>query len=58
MKTIHNTTGSKQVNIVTEASGAVRAFYVQVYGNEAQVLQAKTFSTVKNAEKWADRVLA
>ena len=58
MTTIKNTTGSKAVNITTDATGRVRAMYVQIYNNEQQVLQAKDFSTIKNAEKWAKKILA
>jgi len=54
MTTITNTTGSKAVNMMTEADGMVRAFYVQ--GD--QVLQAKSYTTIKRAEKWARKVLA
>ena len=58
MTTITNTTGSKAVNITTDATGRVRAMYVQIYNNEQQVLQTKDFSTIKNAEKWAKKILA
>ena len=58
MTTIKNTTGSKAVNITTDATGNVRAMYVQIYNGEEQVLQVKTFSSIKNAEKWANKVLA
>ena len=37
-------------------TGNVRAMYVQIYSGEQQVLQAKTFTTVKNAEKWANKI--
>ena len=57
MTTLKNTTGSKAVNISTDANGNVRAMYVQIYNREQQVLQAKTFTTVKNAEKWANKIL-
>jgi hypothetical protein len=57
MTTLKNTTGSKAVNITTDATGNVRAMYVQFYNGEQQVLQAKTFTTVKNAEKWANKIL-
>jgi hypothetical protein len=57
MKTFKNTTGSKAVNISTDATGNFRAMYVQVYNGEEQVLQAKTFANVKNAEKWATTIL-
>jgi hypothetical protein len=57
MTTLKNTTGSKAVNITTDASGNVRAMYVQIYNNEQQVLQAKSFTSVKTAEKWATKLL-
>lgn len=57
MTTFTNTTGSKAVNITTDATGNVRAMYVQVYNGEQQVLHSKTFSTIKNAEKWANKIL-
>jgi hypothetical protein len=58
MTTLKNTTGSKAVNISTDATGNVRAMYVQIYKGEEQVLKAKTFKTVKNAEKWANKILS
>ena len=57
MKTISNETGSKLVNIRQDYMGLYRAMYVQVYNNEQQVLESKTFATIKNAEKWANEVL-
>ncbi len=57
MTTIKNSTGSKAVNISTDATGNVRAMYVQIYQGEQQVLQAKTFANVKNAQKWAAKIL-
>jgi len=57
MTTLKNTTGSKEVNISTDATGNVIAMYVQIYNGEQQVLKAKTFKTVKNAEKWANKIL-
>ena len=57
MKTISNETGSKLVNIRQDYMGLYRAMYVQVYNNEQQVLESKTFATIKNAEKWANKVL-
>jgi len=57
MTIISNTTGTKAVNITTDGTGAVRAMYVQVYSGEQQVLQSKSFASVKNAEKWANRIL-
>ncbi len=57
MTNLKTTTGSKAVNITTDATGNVRAMYVQIYNGEQQVLQAKTFTTVKNAEKWANKIL-
>lgn len=58
MTTIKNTTGSKAVNITKDANGNVRAMYVQIYNGEQQLLEAKTFATTKNAEKWANRILS
>lgn len=57
MKTLKNTTGSKAVNITTDATGNVRAMYVQIYNGEQQVLQAKTFANSKNATRWANKIL-
>jgi hypothetical protein len=57
MATITNTTGTKAVNISTDATGTIRAMYVQIYNGEQQVLQAKSFSSVRNAEKWANKII-
>lgn len=57
MTTITNQKGSKAVNITTDATGIVRAMYVQNYNGEQQVLQSKSFSSIKNAEKWATKIL-
>lgn len=57
MVTLKNNTGSKAVNISKDATGKIRAMYVQIYNNEQQVLESKTFSTIKNAEKWANKIL-
>jgi hypothetical protein len=57
MKRINNTTGSKSVNITTDATGNVRAMYVQNYNGEEQVLQSKSFASVRNAERWANKML-
>ena len=57
MTTLRNTTGSKAVNISTDATGIVIAMYVQIYNGEQQVLQSKTFATIKNAVKWANKTL-
>jgi len=57
MTTLKNTTGSKAVNITTDATGNARAIYVQVYNGEQQVLRSNTFSNKKNAEKWANKIL-
>lgn len=58
MTTISNSAGSKAVNISTDATGKVRAMYVQIYKGEQQVLQSKDFANIKNAEKWASKILA
>lgn len=53
MTTIKNTTGTKAVNIITDATGNVRAMYVQIYNGEQQVLNSKDFKSVGSATKWA-----
>jgi len=58
MTTIKNSTGTKAVQINKDNQGSVYARYVQIYHSEEQVLQAKFFASVKNAEKWANKVLA
>jgi hypothetical protein len=57
MKTITNTSGSKAVKISKDATGRFRAFYVQFFQGMDQVLLAKYFSSIKNAEKWAAKIL-
>ena len=57
MTTIKNATGSKAVTITTDATKTVRAFYVEIYKGEEQVIQSKDFSSIKNAEKWANKIL-
>ena len=53
MKTLRNTTGTKAVNISTDTTGMVRAMFIQLYNGHEQVLESKTYSTIKRAEKWA-----
>ncbi len=58
--TIKNATGSKQVNInVRHETGYTSVFaqYIQNYQGEQQVLQSKSFSSIKAAEKWAKNIL-
>jgi hypothetical protein len=57
MTTLKNTTGSKEVKIMTDGTGAVRAMYCQIYQGDAQLLEFKTFASVKNAEKWGNKML-
>jgi len=57
MKTLTNRSGSKAVKISKDATGMFRAFYVLVFQDEDQVLQAKDFVSIKNAEKWAAKIL-
>ena len=57
MTTIKNSTGSKAVNISTDSTGNVRAMFVQIYQGHEQVLQSKTFASIKSAEKWANSIL-
>ena len=57
MKTITNLSGSKAVNIRKDATGRIRAFYVQFFQGMEQVLLAKDFANITNAEKWAAKIL-
>jgi|TARA_R110000744_G_scaffold148016_1_gene261088 hypothetical protein len=57
MITLSNTTGSKKVNLITDATGTVRAMYVQVYNGQEQVLDSKSYKSFKMAEKWANKQL-
>jgi hypothetical protein len=57
MTTLKNTTGSKAVNISNTAPMQFIAMYVQIYNNEQDVLQSKTFTTLKGAKKWAIKIL-
>ena len=57
MTTLKNTTGTKAVNISTDATGTVRAMFVQIYNGQEQVLESKSYSTIKRAEKWANSKL-
>lgn len=58
MTTISNATGTKKVNINTFTFFTQ---YIQMVntgiGTDEQVLQSKTFSTLKAANKWANKVL-
>ena len=57
MTTIKNNTGTKAVNISTDATGTVNAMYVQIYNGQEQVLQSKSYKTEKAAIKWANKIL-
>jgi hypothetical protein len=57
MTTLTNSTGTKAVNIINDATKRVRAMYVQIYKGEESVLESKDFVNVKNAEKWANKLL-
>ncbi|MCU0436703.1 MAG: hypothetical protein MUC49_02240 [Raineya sp.] len=56
-KVLKNKTGTKAVNIKTDATGQLRAFYVQIYNGEEQVLESKDFSNIEKAEEWANKKL-
>jgi len=58
MTTFTNATGTKAVNISTDGIGMVRAMYVQIYNGEQQVLDSKSYSSVKMAQKWATKKLS
>jgi uncharacterized protein YegP (UPF0339 family) len=57
MTTLSNQSGSKKVNIIKDAAGMFRAFYVQVYNNEEQVLDNKSYSSEKAAINWGNKKL-
>jgi hypothetical protein len=57
MKTITNTTGSKAVKITNPSPMTFVATYVQIYQGEEDVIELKTFKTLKGAEKWANSLL-
>ena len=58
MTTLKNTSGTKAVNILNDASGLFRAMYVQVYNGQEQVLDSKIYKSLKMAEKWAKKKLS
>jgi hypothetical protein len=58
MKKITNPTGSKAVNLISDANGNINAHYVQIYKGEEQVLEAKTFRSAKNAMNWANKKIS
>ncbi len=57
MTTLKNTTGTKAVRITTDSTNSVRAAYFQIYNGSEQVLEFKTFATIKNAKRWASKKL-
>jgi hypothetical protein len=59
MTTFKSQSGSKMVKVsFCNYAQVYRAFYVQVYQGEEQVLDSKTFKTENNASKWAAKMLA
>ena len=58
MTTLTNASGTKAVNISIDGTGMVRAFYVQIYNGEQQVLDSKSYSSVNMAQKWASKKLS
>ena len=57
MTTIKNTTGTKAVNISTDATGTINAMYVDVYNGQEQVLMSKQYKREATAIKWANKML-
>ena len=57
MTTLRNATGKKAVTISTDSTGMVRAMYVQIYNGQEQVLDSKSYKSLKMAEKWAKKKL-
>jgi len=41
----------------TDSTGMVRAMYVQIYNGQEQVLDSKSYKSLKMAEKWAKKKL-
>lgn len=57
MTILKNTKGTKAVNILIDSTGMVRAFYVQIYNGQEQVLDSKSYKSFKMAEKWGNKQL-
>ena len=57
MTTIKNLTGTKAVNISTDATGTVNAMYVDVYNGQEQVIESKQYKRKSTAVKWANKML-
>lgn len=57
MTTITNATGTKAVNITYNSFNGFRASFVQVYKNDQDVIEAKSFTTEKKAISWANKKL-
>ena len=57
MITLRNTTGTKAVNISIDGTGMARAMLVQIYDGQEQVLDSKSYKSLKTAERWAKKQL-
>ena len=57
MTRIKNATGTKAVNISTDATGTINAMYVDVYNGQEQVLMSKQYKREATAIKWANKML-
>lgn len=57
MKTIQNTTGSKEVRFSNQ-DGIIMCFYGQNYKGEFQVLESKDYLSEKRAINWARKKLS
>lgn len=51
MTTLKNTTGSKIAKITKNCSSYI-AMFIQVYNNQEQVLESKSFSSENRAINW------
>jgi hypothetical protein len=59
MKTLENNRKTKAVRIRQNGdSTSFIASFFQIYQGEESIIQAKSFASEKNAEKWAMKVLA
>lgn len=57
MTTLKNSTGTKAVNISTDATGTIVAMYVDIYNGQEQVLESKYYKRRNSAIRWANKKL-
>jgi len=57
MKKIKNSTGTKAVNIIKDATGTYRCMFVQIHNSLEQMLETKSYKSLKMSEEWANNKL-